>query len=172
MNDNPDIQCNHTTADLPYPPLFVDQPNATYARAMLSNMAEVVSEMSDVSRYFYISVMTQQHYSQISACFHRISIVEMRHLNMFAELARLLGADPRLWSGGESKQWWSPSFIRYPHGLRALIAESIKAEELAISKYSKQANTIGDLHITAVLNRIILDEQQHVEIFKEMYGQL
>lgn len=171
MSDDPANECNYQV-DLPYPPVRVDRPNTVYACEMLSNMAEVVSEMSDVSRYFYISVVTKEKHSWISTCFHHISIVEMHHLNMFAELACLLGADPRLWSGRVKKRWWSPSFIRYPRKLRALIDESIKAEEAAISKYSRQAKTIRDMNIVAILDRIILDEEQHLRIFKEMYQQV
>lgn len=157
--------------DLPYPPVLVNGPNSSYACEMLGNMAEVVSEMSDVSRYFYISVVTEKQHGEISACFRHISIVEMHHLNIFAELALMLGADPRLWSGRTRKRWWSPSFIGYPCELRALIAESIKAEKAAISKYSRQAHTICDIHIVELLNRIILDEEQHLQTFKDMLAQ-
>lgn len=170
MSDNYSNECNYKV-DLPYPPVRVNNPNPIYAGEMLGNMAEVVSEMSDVSRYFYIAVVTKEQYSRISTCFHEISIVEMHHLNIFAELAKLLGADPRLWSGHIRKRWWSPSFIGYPRGLRALIAESIKAEEAAISKYSRQSRTIQDMNIVAILNRIILDEERHLQIFKKFYQQ-
>lgn len=169
--NNPTNECNYKV-NLPYPPVRINGPNPIYAGEMLSNMAEVVSEMSDVSRYFYISVVTQHSHKSISTCFHHISIVEMYHLNIFAELALLLGADPRLWSGRGIKRWWSPSFIGYPRELRGLIEESIRAEATAIRKYSRQANTIQDPNIVAILNRIILDEERHIQIFEEMYRQL
>ena len=165
------IECRYRV-DAPYPPVRVANPNPAYACEMLGNIGDVVSEMSDVARYFYIAVVTKPQYSGISACFHYISIVEMHHLNIFAELALLLGADPRLWSCREHAPWWSPSFIKYPHELRALIAESIRAEEAAICKYSRQANTICDANIVAILHRIIRDEERHLHIFSEMCQQL
>lgn len=171
MSDNDLSKCNYKL-NLPYPSIKVDGPNSIYANEMLSNMAEVVSEMSDVSRYFYVSVIAKEKNSWISTCFHHISIVEMHHLNIFAELALLLGADPRLWSGLTHKRWWSPSFIYYSHDLRELVAESIKAEKDAITKYSRQAKTIKDSNIIAILHRIILDEQHHLQIFQEIYQQL
>jgi bacterioferritin len=63
-------------------------PNSVYAGEMLSNMADVVSEMSDVARYFYISVVTGPQYRWISTCFHHISIIrdEERHLQIFREM--------------------------------------------------------------------------------------
>ncbi len=171
MDDHQKNECNYKV-DAPYPPVKAAGPNSVYACEMLSNMADVVSEMSDVTRYFYIAVVTEPQYSWISTCFHHISIVEMHHLNIFAQLALLLGADPRLWSGRECIRWWSPAFIGYPRELRALIAESIKAEEAAIRKYSRQANTIYDMNIVAILHRIIRDEERHLQIFNEIYQQI
>ncbi|NYB75248.1 rubrerythrin [Sedimentibacter hydroxybenzoicus DSM 7310] len=164
-------ECNYIVGK-PYPTVQVDGPNPIYACEMLSNIGDVVSEISDVARYFYISVVTRKEFSSISTCFHHISIVEMHHLNIFAELAFLLGADPRLWSGRSCKRWWSPSYIGYPKELSALIAESIEAEKAAICKYSRQAHTICDPNIVEILNRIILDEERHIQIFTEMYQQL
>lgn len=172
MRDKQSNECNYKV-NAPYPPVRVVGPNSVYASEMLCNVADVVSEMSDVTRYFYISVVTKPQYGWISACFRQIGIVEMHHLNIFADLALLLGADPRLWSGGrECMRWWSPGFIGYPRELRSLIAESIKAEEAAIHKYSRQANTICDLNIVAILHRIIRDERRHLQIFSEMYQQI
>ncbi len=171
MNNNDSSGC-HYKVDAPYPPVQVDCPNPIYAREMLSNMANVVSEMSDVTLYFYISVVTKPQYSWISRCYYHVSIVEMHHLDIFAELALLLGADPRLWSCQEQMQWWSPSFINYPHDLHRLIAESIKAEEAAISKYSRQAAIINDMNIVAILNRIIQDEEHHLQIFSDIYNRI
>lgn len=169
--NHPENTCNYKL-NLPYPPIQVDGPNLAYANEMLSDMADNVSEISDVARYFYIAVMTRELYPDISTCFRHISIVEMHHLNMFAELALKLGADPRLWCGSPYKQWWSPSYLGYSFDLRVMIMESIKAEEAAICKYSSQAGSIQDMNIVAVLKRIILDEEQHLRIFREMYQNL
>ena len=171
MNDHPANLCDYKV-DAPYPPVQVAGQNPIYACEMLSNIGDVVSEMSDVARYFYISIVTRGQSEWISACFHHISLVEMHHLNMFADLAMLLGADPRLWSGRGGMRWWSPSFISYPYELRDLVAESIKAEEAAIRKYSRQANTICDSNIVAVLKRIIRDEERHLQVFREIYRQI
>ncbi len=171
MNDSSTVGCQYRV-DAPYPPVRVAGQNAAYACEMVSNIGDVVSEMSDISRYFYISIVAAPQHACFSACFHNISIVEMHHLHIFAELALLLGADPRLWSGRQGKRWWSPSFIGYPREIRALIAESIKAEEAAIRKYSRQATIIRDENIVTILRRIIRDEERHLEIFSEMCQQI
>ena len=171
MNHSRTNECQYKV-DLPYPPVYVDGPNPVYACEILSNVGGAVSEMSDVSLYFYNSVVLEPQYRSIAECFQQISIIEMYHLNIFAELSLQLGADPRLWSGRTHKHWWTPAYKQYPREIRALIGNSIEGEKTAILKYSWQASTICDRNITAILNRIILDEEHHLQTFEEMYHQL
>ena len=60
---------------------------------MLDNMAGNRSEMSAISLYTYNQLITDEH-NEIAELFHKISIVEMRHLYIFGTLAKQLGADP------------------------------------------------------------------------------
>lgn len=171
MDNKHTSECQYKV-NLPYPPVCVDGPNPVYACEILSNVGGAVSEMSDVSLYFYNSVVTKPQYRSIAECFNQVSIVEMYHLDIFADLALLLGADPRLWSGRTHKRWWTPAYKQYPREMYALIANSIEGEKAAIYKYSQQACTIRDKNIVAILNRIILDEEHHLQVFSEMYHQI
>lgn len=81
-----------------YPPVKVCEKNPRYAMAMLSNIGACNSEMSAVSLYFYNSLIANGKYEEIGKTFHKISMVEMHHMNIYGQLAQKLGADPRLWS--------------------------------------------------------------------------
>lgn len=154
--------------NLPYPPIAVEGPNPAYARAMLDNAGGRNSEMSAVSIYFYNHIITAQE--EVAAMFHDISIVEMHHLEIFAELAMLLGEDPRLWTQtGNCKTYWSGNYLRYSASLPQLLRNAISAEEDAIEKYQGQLQTIGDRYIRANLQRIIRDEELHIEILSDLY---
>lgn len=154
----------------PYPPVQVCGVNQSYARAMLANIGSGNSEMSSLSLYFYNSIITRQIQEEVSECFHKISIVEMRHLDIFGELARLLGADPRLWyNTGRRAVYWSPCHNKYPKELPFLLKNSIHGEMQAIEQYRRQANWIEDENITAIINRIILDEEHHVTVLRTLY---
>lgn len=154
----------------PYPPVRVCGKNPEYAAAMLENIGSCNSEMSAVSLYFYNSIITNRSFSDISEGFHHISIVEMHHMNIFGELALLLGGDPRLWHCRDGKMaYWSPDCNRYPDRILILIENSINGELAAIEQYKKQMSWIEDENITDNLARIIKDEEIHVEIFKNMY---
>ena len=155
--------------DLPYPPIQPNSCRPDYARALLSNAGGRNSEMGAVSLYFYNSVVLDPCYADLARCFHKISVVEMHHLNIFASFANKMGLDPRLWEQTpQGNRYWSPAYNCYPRTPRALVENSLQAELAAIEKYSRQAEIICDDNIRENLNRIILDEQQHVKIFREM----
>lgn len=166
MINMPSSNSPRYAAAIPYPPVCVCDPNPTYARAMLSNMGSANSEMGAVSLYFYNSLVTQSLQEEISQCFHQISMVEMHHLEIFGGLALQLGADPRLWSWQNRRRvYWTPGYNQYPRELKALLTNAVAGEKAAIQKYQCQAESIQDPQIVANLNRIILDEERHVEIF-------
>ena len=154
--------------ELPYPPVQVRCPNLRYARAMLDNVGGRNSEMSAVSLYFYNHVMTSRE-EEVSTAFHRMSLVEMHHLEIFAELARQLGEDPRLWTQvGVQKIYWSPGYNQYPRRLDSLLNNALTGEKDAIQKYQRQLQAISDDNIRENLQRIIQDEELHVEILMEL----
>ncbi len=156
----------------PYPEIQVCEKNRIYAKAMLSNAGSCNSEMSAISLYFYNSVITKTPFSEVSRCFQKISMVEMHHLQIFSELASLLGADPRLWSfyGGRTR-YWSPGCNFYCAELSTLLNNAISGEKKAIEQYRQQLHWIEDIHIRKNLERIIVDELHHIDIFEALYHQ-
>ncbi|MBS6955738.1 MAG: manganese catalase family protein [Enterocloster asparagiformis] len=165
MDDQKNIAC---AADLPYPPVAVDGRNPAYARAMLDNIGGSNSEMSAISLYIYNNLRSA-HTPDIALTFHKVSIVEMRHLEIFGKLACMLGEDPRLWTQhGCKKAYWTPGYNQYPVHFPEMMQNVIASENAAIQKYQYQASYIKDPNITALLSRIILDEQLHVQIFEQL----
>lgn len=157
----------------PWPPIEIVSQNKQYAAAMLSNIGSCNSEMSAISLYIYNSMITRSYFFDIAECFHKISIVEMHHLNTFGELSIMLGADPRLWSYHNGrKRYWTPACNRYPTRIGPLVANALAGELETIKKYQSQAEWIEDCRIKAVLNRIIADELCHVQIFRCILAEL
>lgn len=168
-----DITNFHFSDHTPYPPVETDGKNPQYAAAILSNIGACSSEMTAVSLYFYDSLITRNYRPDIAQCFHRISLVEMRHLDLFGELALKLGADPRLWSCSKSRMYyWCPGCCQYTAHLPDLLTNALNGEIEAIRKYHAQSEWIEDSHIKAILNRIIADEELHVRIFRELLAEI
>lgn len=167
-----DLTTLHFCDDTPYPPVAVDGKNPQYAAAILSNIGSCNSEMSAVSLYFYNSLVTREFFQEVAECFHRISLVEMHHLDIFGELAQKLGTDPRLWSYNKGRMYyWCPGCNQYPTNLAALLTNAITGEKEAIYKYHAQSEWIQDGHIRAILNRIIADEELHIRIFNTLLAE-
>ena len=169
MSSKPNQSEYSATLELPYPPVQVENGCKEYAYAMLSNIGSDNSEMSAVSLYFYNSVILNPDHGEFARCFHSISIVEMHHLTIFANLAHQMGLDPRLWNvSNHNRRYWTPAYNRYPRKIQELLENAIKSELAAIQKYTRQAEMIKDANIVENLNRIILDERHHIELFNTM----
>lgn len=157
----------------PWPAVEIMAVNQVYATAMISNIGACNSEMSAISLYVYNSMITRRFFSDIAECFRRISIEEMHHLNVFGELAIMLGGDPRLWSWQNGRmRYWTPACNRYPTHIGELVSNSLNGELEAIRKYQQQSQWISDCRIKAILNRIIADELCHVQIFRLILAEL
>lgn len=159
----------HYAASESYPPICISRENRAYARAMLDNVGGLHSEMNAVSSYFYNSLMASE-YCDAAEAFHQISIVEMHHLHIFAELSKQLGEIPRLWSfHGCRRVYWSPCYNKYTCELKPMLLQAIENERRTIQKYESQRQCIYDENIRANLSRIILDEKLHISIYEALY---
>ena len=156
-------------AQEPYPPVQAERPNHRYAEAMLDNVGGSNSEMSAVGLYFY-GHLAALEVPEAAEIFHRISLVEMHHLEIFATLARQMGEDPRLWGVQQGrKRWWTPEYLQYQRRLGPMIRIAVREEKASIRKYRAQARWIGDRNIVENLRRIIQDEEQHLVVLGQLY---
>lgn len=152
------------TAPGPYPEIRAEEKNWRYGQAMLSNMGSGTSEMSAVARYLYGSFV-QSGYPEVADSLRHISIVEMRHLSIFSQLACQMGEEPRLWAPARTgRRYWSPEYLRYSHRLDRFLEQALEEERSAVLKYRQQASWIRDENIVANLCRIIEDEEVHIRV--------
>ena len=156
----------------PYPSIDNLDMNIAYGQILLSNIGGLQCEMNAVSLYFYNHVILEQLWPELSQAMHKISIVEMHHLEIFAKMCCHLGVDPRLWDcQNDFLEYWSPGYNVYPRQLNTLLENAIIQEQNTIQIYQHQASCIHEPIIQDVLNRIIKDEQLHVEIFEKFLSE-
>lgn len=157
---------------VPYPVIQVEAKNPQYAKELLGNIGGVDSEMTAVGMYFHGHLVAWEH-PELSRTFQRISMAEMRHLEIFGTLAMQLGADPRLWErAGRRPKYWSPKYIEYAVKPKKIITNALISEHMTVEKYTKQAKAIRDENIVENLNRIIQDEKEHIRILTELLGKV
>ncbi|MBQ9745680.1 MAG: manganese catalase family protein [Clostridia bacterium] len=154
----------------PYPELRVERQNAHYARLLSLAYAGQESELTTILSYIYGSKVCEGRAPDTLADTLRcISKVEMRHLDMLGELITLLGGDPRF-CGPDARVGINTAMLAYRKEPAQVIRGAIAGEEGAIRLYGDLIRNINDECVRAVLRRIVMDEELHLKIFREMAG--
>ena len=98
-----------------------------------------------------------------------IAIVEMHHLEILGNLIYQLGLTPVFGKRTENAlEWFNGSYVNYSNNLISVLQEDILEEQKTIEQYEKIIIYTNDFHVKEILNRIILDEKLHIEIFSKM----
>jgi len=154
----------------PYPKIKVRAPNPYYARLLLEDFAGVVSELTAITQYLYHHVVLEPEAEELSNLLEGIAIVEMHHQEILAETIFKLGITPRYRTIERYEQeiYWNASFVYYGVALCDMLTADIASEWAAVSNYRKHQKMIDDPYIKEILERIILDELYHIELFNQM----
>ena len=149
---------------LPYPKVQVERKNIEYAKMLTNAYVGNVSEDTAIHLYMYEHIVLDNEYGKIM---EQISMVEMYHFELLAKAIKLLGLDPKYKTYNPDK-YFSSEYVKYGKNLNDMLEINIISEEIAIDNYEKLANIIDDKYIKELLNRIILDEKIHLEIFRKL----
>lgn len=156
--------------NLPYPDICIEHKNKFYASLLLNDYASANSELTAITQYVYAHAKEADEC--VSKIFLGIAVVEMTHLDLLADMILELGVNPKFYDG--CLDFWRGDFVPYGKTSRDRLKLAIKGEYAAIVQYEKHIQQINDCNIQCVLERIILDEKLHVNIFKqllcEIYG--
>lgn len=156
------------TAQEPYPPIMVKRQNIKYAEILMDDYAGVVSEFTAISQYLYHHFFFRFVDDPLADLLRGIAVVEMYHMDILAETIILLGGDPKIRGSKSTKlDYWNGGFVEYGNSLCEQLHLDIEAEAKAIKNYKTHIKLIDDSYIQAILNRIIKDEERHIQLFNE-----
>ena len=100
-----------------------------------------------------------------------IALAEMHHLEILGLLIMRLGLDPVFCTANTfCAEYYSAKNIRYSKTPKKMLLDDITAESIAITEYEKLIKDIENEEVGAVLTRIILDEQLHMQALKECFN--
>lgn len=169
-------------SNLPMPEGKVEGKNLNYANMLLDAYSSSAdSEIQAISQYLYQhTTIGNEAISNMLLC---VSITEMHHLEMLAELIVELGGKPIYYNS--NRHYWNTGNIAYGDRDilclkldekdiedREIIKEKllldIKAEVNAINGYRFIKSNIDDKYIKKVLDKIISDEEVHISLFQGM----
>lgn len=157
-------------SDIPYPPLAVEGKNKRYADILMPLYIGSGGELTSLSSYAYQALITEPKDKRLSDILECISLTEMTHFRMLGKLIVKLGGDPVLYIpyNKNRRQYWNSSFCDNRYDQRAFINSNISSEKKAVENYKRAYELINDRFIRDVIKRIIIDEEHHIKIFKEL----
>lgn len=132
---------------------------------ILKNLASSrAGELPAVLQYVYQSVIADQTNTEIAAILEEIGVVEMIHLDMLMHTITLFGGIPKY--EDSQNNYFSTSNLNYSQKLSDMLENNIRAELNAIENYKFAISKVKNESLKELFERIIEDEQRHVEIFK------
>lgn len=162
----------NVVVNIPYPNIEISRKDPSFAYKLLNVYAGNISELSAITQYSFQSFYLNE-YKDLSNILEQISIVEMRHLKILAKLILKLGLTPYYvtYCCGNRPNPWNADYIDYTLDYRDMLLSNINSEISAIRDYNRLINETNDTNIKEILRRIIVDEEKHIEIFKELLRQ-
>ena len=159
--------------ELPYPTIRIGEPNLRWARILTELFCGQNGEMTAVNQYVYQHFILGETAAEDAGTIECIAQNEMQHFDLLGKLIYALGGDPKLRVSVSPRQsvWWNGGWLDYSHIRSTLVNNNIRAEQKAIAAYRSAIDLIDDRNIDEILERIILDEERHIELFREMLEQ-
>lgn len=152
-------------SDLPYPELQVYSISRCDVQALTDDYAGRESETTAIMQYSYQHYILKEKYPEVADVLEKIAIVEMSHHEMLAEAIIQSGGDPII-AGRHC--FWSGSTVNYVQDLCHILKADLEGELGAIANYKRTITRLKNKSIIALIERIIIDEELHVKIFKSL----
>jgi len=165
-----DFNCdefNRYRVDIPYPSINNVKPNPSYAQIISDAYAGQGSETTAIAQYWSHRYFVK-YVPDVYVAYKYITIVETTHLELLGNLIQTLGVNPLFYSY-ETRQYWSGNYPDYQLALNQIILSDIQGEREAIAHYNRIINSIDEKSIQALVLRIILDEEKHIEVLTNLY---
>lgn len=140
--------------------------NQKYANLLYDNFAGAEGELTAVNQYIYEHIELKR-YENFSRILLSIAIEEMQHLELIGDLIKKLGKKP--YYINKNQCIWNAENIKYHfNNVYDMLMFNIETEKKAILGYKEAIKNTQNKSIKDLLERIILDEQTHLEIFNRL----
>lgn len=149
-------------SDLPYPSINVVE-NPSEAKLLMPLYAGSQSELSAIMTYAFQKYVTPK-YPKIAKTLEGIAIVEMRHHALLGEAIYALGGYPIM----GARTYWNGSFVNYALNPKTYLKQNVNSEQNTILNYEHTLLNLTQDSLKSLVERIVLDEQIHVKLFKEL----
>ena len=162
------------SVDLPYPAVENFESNRENVRILSPAYADRESELTAILQYIYhANVFSGLKMKQYSRLLMEIAVSEMHHLDMLGNMLYQMGAlpvftscPPRLFD------FYSTAAVSYSCEPEKMIRDDIRGEQEAIRQYQSMLRRLRNESVSAVISRIILDEELHLRTLQSIMSEI
>ena len=159
------MEISKFASELPYPQIEVTG-NVAQSKLLMPNYCGAGGELTATLTYCFQSYITPK-YPDIARALMGIAKVEMCHHRLLGDAIYKLGGYPIM----GARTYWNGSYVNYTLDPKKFLQQNISAEENAIINYERTILNLDNESVKMLLERIILDEEHHIKIFKELLTQ-
>lgn len=158
--------------DLPYPSTDDLQTDVKSGQIISFAYASLKSELTAILQYLYHGLHLNAVSVDDADILRQIALAEMKHLDILGEAMLKLGVNPRYVQVPRSNLYFDTSAVSQSTTPQKMIMDDIQGELDAIAEYKKMLYVLKNEDVSAIIQRIVLDEQLHLEVLKQMLDRL
>lgn len=160
--------------DLPYPSVSSLCADLSAARTIAPAYASISGELSALLSYvYYAFYFEKEGMEEYAKTLSAIAICEMGHFRLLGQTLLRLGIDPIYTAiPPHFTQFYTTAELSYFKRPQQMLLDSISGEMQAIAEYKNMQKRLKNEDVSALLARITLDEQLHLETLNGLYQTL
>lgn len=156
-----------TIVDLPYPK--IDKVQDLHSANVISlAYATLQGELTATLQYVFQHFQFEEIDPEDADVMMGISLAEMHHFDLLGQSILTLGGQPTMVQYPNSKVWYNTSAVSQATKPQKMLMDDIVGEMGAIECYQKMLQVLKNEQVSALIERIILDEQLHLQILKKL----
>ena len=154
--------------DLPYPSTDTLTTDVRSGQIISFAYATLRGELTAILQYVYHHFYFDEIEETDGETLLAIAKAEMMHLDILGTAMLKLGVVPRYVQVPNSNNFYNTSTVSQSKTPQKMLMDDIQGELNAIADYQKMLFILKNEQVEAIIQRIILDEQLHLEKLKEM----
>ena len=155
-------------ADIPFPSTDDLTTDVKSGKIISFAFASAKSELTAILQYIYHSFHMANYNSTDADTLVSIALAEMHHLDILGEAMLKLGVNPIYVQYPNSNCYYETSCVSQSVTPQKMLMDDIQGEMTAIAEYKKMLFVLKNEMVAAIIQRIIIDEELHLETLKRM----
>ena len=154
--------------DIPYPPTDNLTTDIRSGQIISFAYATLRGELTAILQYVYHSFHMANFSKEDGEILVSIALAEMKHLDILGECMLKLGVNPRYVQYPNSQNFYDTSCVAQSTTPAKMIMDDIAGELNAIAEYNKMLFVLKNEDVSAIIQRIKMDEELHLVALKQM----